>query len=137
MAYLTPPQGLNPLPRGHEFYNFGLLMQVRAVGFLGCFFFTIMRFDCCLFSPTRKALGIVWQKKLYFFYSRDPPMKPKGWFVISFTIYTPLLVMMFQKCFQKVKNVKKKKNLTYGNGYISIAICHLSDSDIFENRRGG
>lgn len=64
-------------------------------------------------------------------------MKPKGWFVISFTIYTPLLVMMFQKCFQKVKNVKKKKKLTYGNGYISIAICHLSDSDIFENRRGG
>lgn len=64
-------------------------------------------------------------------------MKLKGWFVISFTIYTPLLVMMFQKCFQKVKNVKKKKKLTYGNGYISIAIYHLSDSDIFENRRGG
>lgn len=137
MAYLTPPQGLSPLPRGHEFYNFGLLMQVRAVGFLGVFFLPSCVLTVVYLAPPVKPQGQYGKKKLYFFYSRDPPMKPKGWFVISFTIYTPLLVMMFQKCFQKVKNVKKKKNLTYGNGYISIAICHLSDSDIFENRRGG
>lgn len=102
-ATLISPLGYETLTQGPWILQFWTFDVGQGCRFFGLGFFTIMRFDCCLFSPTRKALGIVWQKKLYFFYSRDPPMKPKGWFVISFTIYTPLLVMMFQKCFQKVK----------------------------------